>query len=64
MISSEYQSLEDIEGSYVESGLNEPHEFGLEIGEMRHDLQKGCFIIYDNYNYSYLYYVRTEMFVE
>ena len=37
--------MEDIKGSYVESGLNEPHEFGLEIGEIRRDLHKGCFII-------------------
>ena len=36
-MSSEYQPLEDIKG-----GLKEPHELGLEIQEMRRDLQKGC----------------------
>ena len=38
--------MEDIKGSYVESRLKELHELGLEIGEMRRDLQKGCYIIY------------------
>ena len=45
-VSSEYQALEDIKG-----GSKEPHELGLEVQEMRRDLQKGCtYIVFYMYN--------------